>query len=237
MRKRKSIPIIYKDGDIVVCEKPKGISTADDKTGDMDLFHLLKNQLFFEEDSEEEPELYVVHRLDRPVSGIIVFARTKHAAAQLSRQIKEHEFEKDYQAVLTGWLPEDEGTFRDFLRKNPRTNVSEVVPEGTQGAKEAVLHYEVIDMMETKKMKYTYCLIHLETGRHHQIRVQTSSRGYGIWGDTKYNPLFQKTKKKYKEIGLCATRIAFRHPTTNEPMSFKTEPSGEAFELLEMTDY
>ena len=180
MRKNKKINIIYKDDQIVVCEKPKGIPVSSDKTGDMDLLHQLKNQLFFEENTDGEPQLYLVHRLDRPVGGVMVFARTKKAAASLTEQIKDHTFEKDYQAVLTGWLPDDEGTFRDYLLKDPKNNVSKIVKEGTPGAKEAILDYEVIDMMEDSKMKYTYCLIHLETGRHHQIRVQTSSRGFGI---------------------------------------------------------
>lgn len=236
MRKNKKINIIYKDDQIVVCEKPKGIPVSSDKTGDMDLLHQLKNQLFFEENTDGEPQLYLVHRLDRPVGGVMVFARTKKAAASLTEQIKDHTFEKDYQAVLTGWLPDDEGTFRDYLLKDPKNNVSKIVKEGTPGAKEAILDYEVIDMMEDSKMKYTYCLIHLETGRHHQIRVQTSSRGFGIWGDTKYNPIYQKRKKKYKEIGLFAARIAFEHPTTGERMVFKADPSGEAFDLLEMTE-
>lgn len=161
MRKNKKINIIYKDEQIVVCEKPKGIPVSSDKTGDMDLLHQLKNQLFFEENTDGEPELYLVHRLDRPVGGVMVFARTKQAAASLTEQIKDHTFEKDYQAVLTGWLPDDEGTFRDFLLKDPKNNVSKVVKEGTKGAKEAILDYEVIDMMEDSKMKYTYCLIHL----------------------------------------------------------------------------
>lgn len=235
MRRKKRIPILYQDDQIVVCEKPKGIPVSGDKTGDLDLFHQLKNQLFLEEGTEEEPQLYLVHRLDRPVGGVMVFARTKHSAAALGEQIKNHEFEKDYQAVLTGWLPQEEGTFRDYLRKDKKNNTSCVAPEGTKDAKEAVLDYEVIDMMEDEHGKYTYCLIHLKTGRHHQIRVQTSSRGFGIWGDTKYNPLYQNTKKKYREIGLFASRIAFRHPTTNESLCFKREPSGEAFDLLEMS--
>lgn len=237
MRRRKKVNIVYKDNDILVCEKPAGMPVSSDKTGDMDLLHQLKNQLFFEEDQKEEPELYVVHRLDRPVGGIMVFARRKETAAELSRQIREREFEKDYQAVLTGWLPQDEGTWRDFLKKDSAANCSFIVPEGTEGAKEAVLDYEVIDMMESSKMKFTYCLIHLRTGRHHQIRVQTSSRGFGIWGDTKYNPLFQKTKRIYREIGLYAARIAFVHPVSGEKMEFKSEPSGQAFELLEMEDF
>lgn len=161
MRKNKKINIIYKDDQIVVCEKPKGIPVSSDKTGDMDLLHQLKNQLFFEENTDGEPQLYLVHRLDRPVGGVMVFARTKKAAASLTEQIKDHTFEKDYQAVLTGWLPDDEGTFRDYLLKDPKNNVSKIVKEGTPGAKEAILDYEVIDMMEDSKMKYTYCLIHL----------------------------------------------------------------------------
>ena len=237
MKKRNKIKIFHKDSDLIVCEKPMGMPVASDRSGDMDLMHQLKNQIFFDENLKEEPELYVVHRLDRPVGGVMVFARTKKAAASLSKQIKEHTFEKDYQAVLTGWLPDDEGTWRDFLLKDPTSNQSKVVSEGTQDAKEAILDYEVIDMMETNRMKLTYCLIHLRTGRHHQIRVQTSSRGFGIWGDTKYNPLFQQTKKKYRQIGLYATRIAFTHPTSGEQVRFKAEPQGEAFTFIELTDY
>ncbi len=126
MRKNKKINIIYKDDQIVVCEKPKGIPVSSDKTGDMDLLHQLKNQLFFEENTDGEPQLYLVHRLDRPVGGVMVFARTKKAAASLTEQIKDHTFEKDYQAVLTGWLPDDEGTFRDYLLKDPKNNVSKL---------------------------------------------------------------------------------------------------------------
>ena len=100
MRKNKKINIIYKDEQIVVCEKPKGIPVSSDKTGDMDLLHQLKNQLFFEENTDGEPELYLVHRLDRPVGGVMVFARTKQAAASLTEQIKDHTFEKDYHCLL-----------------------------------------------------------------------------------------------------------------------------------------
>lgn len=111
MRRKREVKVLYKDQDIAVCEKPAGMPTADDKSGDMDVFHSLKNQLFFEENLDREPELYVVHRLDRPVGGVMVFARTKEAAAELSRQIREHIFEKDYQAIVNGWLPEEDGGF------------------------------------------------------------------------------------------------------------------------------
>ena len=142
----------------------------------------------------------------------VLEAMTKHPLTDAGIE----KFVKDYQAVLTGWLPDDEGTFRDYLLKDPKNNVSKIVKEGTPGAKEAILDYEVIDMMEDSKMKYTYCLIHLETGRHHQIRVQTSSRGFGIWGDTKNNQKIQKPKKSYKQIGLHPSRLEFEHPDTRE---------------------
>ena len=179
----------------------------------MDLLHQLKNQLFFEENTDGEPQLYLVHRLDRPVGGVMVFARTKKAAASLTEQIKEHTFEKDYQAVLTGWLPDDEGTFRDYLLKDPKNNVSKIVKEGTPGAKEAILDYEVIDMMEDSKMKYTYCLIHLETGRHHQIRCQLAKMGCPIKGDLKYG---SPRSNADGSISLLSHKVEFVHPVSKE---------------------
>ncbi|MBS7008998.1 RluA family pseudouridine synthase [Anaerostipes sp.] len=236
MRRKKDVKILYKDDHIAVCEKPAGMPAADDKTGDMDVFHSLKNQLFYEENLDREPELYMIHRLDRPVGGVMVFARTKEAAAELSQQVREHIFEKDYQAVAAGWLPEEDGVFTDYLKKDEKKNLSAAVKEGTPGAKKAQLSYEVLDMVETGEGKFSYCLIHLMTGRHHQIRVQFAERGFGLYGDTKYNPKFRKTKKQYEEIGLYATRICFLHPETGEACTYKAEPRGKAFRMLEELD-
>ena len=138
----------------------------------------------------------------------MVLAKTKEAAANLSEQIQNFEFEKNYQAVVCGNLREDFGTFEDYLLKNGKTNKTEVV--------------------------LTWILVILHTGRHHQIRVQFASRGLGLYGDTKYNSKFQKTKKKYTEIGLYSTRISFNHPVTGERMTFKIEPSGETFEKMDV---
>lgn len=235
--KNKKVSILYEDKDIIVCEKPQGMAVQSDKTVSMDLLHYLKSYLYEKHRQKEEPELYLIHRLDRPVGGLLVFARTKAAAVDLSRQIQENQVEKTYQAILTGTLPEQDGIFVDYLLKDSRTNTSKVVSKDTKGAKKAELEYEVLDELQTDKGEYTYVLIHLKTGRHHQIRVQFASHHAGIYGDTKYNPVFQNKRKKYVTIGLYATRLAFSHPTTKERLVFKTEPKGEAFDILDAEEF
>ena len=167
----------------------------------------------------------------------MVFARNQEAAADLSSQMLDGVFDKYYQAILTGELPDEEGDMVDYLLRDGKTNTSKVVKRGTKGAKKAALEYEVLDVIETDLGVFSYVLIHLLTGRHHQIRVQCASRGVGIYGDTKYNPQFQKVKRIYKEIGLYSTRLEFEHPATGEMMVFKTEPEGEAFDIIEAEDF
>lgn len=234
---KNKVQIVFEDEYLLVCEKPAGMPVQPDKTKNIDVETWLKNDLFKRQEGEEEPYLTAVHRLDRPVGGLMVFAKTKEAAAELSRQIQEYEFEKCYQAVVCGELPEEFGTFEDTLYRDGKTNTTKVVASGTKGAKKAVLDYEMIDQIETKEGIFSWVLVILHTGRHHQIRVQFASRGLGLYGDTKYNTKYQNTKKKYMQLGLYSTRLAFFHPVTGEEMVFKTEPQGEAFELMDVEAY
>lgn len=231
------VDILYEDADLIVCVKPYGMPAQGDKSHDTDLLSYLKNYIFEKEKLEEEPYLAMVHRLDRPVGGIMVFAKNQEAAADLSDQVQDGGMIKFYQAVLTGELPDESGTLTDYLVKDGKTNMSKVVQKGVKGAKRAELDYEVLDVMETDEGILTYVLIQLITGRHHQIRVQMASRNAGIYGDTKYNPRFTKTKRRYMQIALFATRLEFEHPRTGEHMVFKCEPQGEAFDVIELDEF
>ena len=166
-----------------------------------------------------------------------LFAKNKEAASKLSKQSEDGEMVKYYQAILTGELPNDAGTITNYLIHDNKTNVTRIVDKDTPGAKLAELDYEVLDVMETDDGILSYVLINLITGRTHQIRVQMAGKKAGIWGDTKYNPKFQKTKKSYKQIGLHASRLEFEHPVTGEHMIFKNEPEGKAFEIIELDEF
>lgn len=229
--------ILYKDKDIIVCIKPYGIPTQADKTHDEDMVSKLKNYIVEKENVKSEPEIYVVHRLDRPVSGVMVFARNKSSANKLSEQIKNRQFEKNYQAILTGKLKQEQGTLVDYLLKDSKTNTVKIVDKDTKDSKKAELNYEVLDCLETDEGIISYVLIELITGRHHQIRAQFSNQDAGIWGDTKYNKIFNKTKRIYRQIGLFCSRIAFVHPHNNKKMVFKEEPEGEAFDILDAQEF
>lgn len=231
------VEILHEDADIIVCVKPYGMPAQGDKSRDTDVLSYLKNHIFEEEEMEEEPYLAMVHRLDRPVGGIMVFAKNQKAAAGLSDQMQDGTMVKFYQAILTGELPAESGVLEDYLVRDGKNNTSKIVKKGTKGAKRAQLEYEVLDVFETDQGILSYVLIELITGRHHQIRVQMAERGAGIYGDTKYNPLFTKTKKKYQQIALFATRLELEHPTSGNHMVFKCEPEGDVFEVIELDEF
>ncbi len=229
--------ILYEDEYMLACVKPCGVPSQADKSNDEDMITLIKNYLFDKADSDDEPYVAVIHRLDRPVGGVMVFAKTPEVAAKLSDAMQDGDIIKFYQAILTGELPDDFGELTDYLVRDGKTNTAKLAQKGDKGAKKAVLSYEVLDVFETSEGVLSYVLIELITGRHHQIRAQMAARDCGIWGDTKYNPKFTKTKRRYMQIGLYSSRIELEHPVTGEHMVFKHEPEGEAFDVIEMDEF
>lgn len=226
--------IIYEDKDILVCKKPAGIAVQNARIGTMDLESSLKNYLAAK-DTKQPPYLAVVHRLDQPVEGVLVFAKTPKAAKELSSQIAKGKMEKIYLAVTCEKPQAKQGILEDYLKKDGKTNTSSVVSAGTPGAKKALLSYEVLEEVTDKitgKPKWLL-KIHLETGRHHQIRVQMAHAKMPLAGDRKYGKNSQKTENTAGYtggLGLCAASLTFSHPTTKKTMKYDTIPEMSTFE-------
>lgn len=210
----EKLEILFKDSDIIVVRKPHGIPCQPDKTGAPDAMSMLEENI--------GGYIGLVHRLDRPVGGVMVFAKNGGACAKLSKQVAEGGFHKTYLAVVEAEnVVPDHAELRDFLIKNERLNMSSVADAAHKGlAKEAVLHYELIASGENIHL----LKVNLITGRHHQIRVQLAHAGLPIWGDTKYG-----IKKRYRtppNLALWAYRLSFRHPSNGRELSFEAAPSG-----------
>lgn len=209
--------ILYEDEDIIVCQKPSGFPVQTRKLGSMDMENALKNYLV---KKGQSPYVAVVHRLDQPVQGVLVFAKNKESANDLSRQIQQGKIQKIYLAYVQGFPEKKQGCLTDELEKDAKTNTSRVVRGKTENSKKAVLEYKEVKRTE----EGTLLEISLQTGRHHQIRVQMAHAGMPIFGDTKYNP--QESEEKWKEISLCAYRLSFLHPRTKKKMEFEAKPVG-----------
>ncbi len=210
-----TLNVIYEDNHIIVVEKPCNIPSQADTTKDLDMLTLVKQ--YIKEKYQKPGEVYLglVHRLDRPVGGIMVFARTSKAASRLSEAIRSNQFSKTYLAVVEGSFEEKKGTLENYLWKDEALNKSMVVSKEKHGAKLAKLSYEVLE----EKDNLSLVQIHLETGRHHQIRVQFSHIGHALYGDQKYGK-----DKQNRQIALWAFRLEFKHPTKDEIMKFECKP-------------
>lgn len=209
--------IIYEDNHIIVVEKTPNIPSQADKTEDIDMLTIIKEYLKEKYNKPGNVYLGLVHRLDRPVGGVMVFAKTSKAAARLSEEVRNKTFKKQYLVVVDGKLEEDRGTLEDYLLKNEKNNLSKVVKEGTKNSKFASLDYEVLKYNE--EINLSVLKINLHTGRHHQIRVQLSSRNHSIYGDQKYG-----TRGRGKQIALWAYSLEIIHPITKEKMVFTSLP-------------
>ena len=209
--------VLYEDNHIVVVVKEPNIPSQSDKTGDIDMLTMVKKYVKEKYNKPGEAYIGLVHRLDRPVGGLMVFARTSKSASRLSEQVRNKSFKKKYLAVVDGKFDKKEGTLINFLYKDERNNISKVVPETKKNSKMAKLDYEVLNYDEKRNLSLVK--IDLHTGRHHQIRVQMAHAEHSLFGDQKYG-----TRGKGKQIRLWAYEIEFEHPVTKEVLKFTDYP-------------
>lgn len=235
--------IRYEDAEVIVVHKPPFLAVETRDPRQQDLLSLFVNRRVAK---GEAAFIGIIHRLDQPVEGLLVLAKTKEAAAALSAGLREGDFSKEYLAVVWG-VTEESGALVHMLKKDGKTNTSSVIPAGTTGGKEARLSYERLAAADDKSL----LRIRLDTGRHHQIRVQFAAIGHPLVGDAKYgdnaytcrDKIFKEEKKDKntsvfhgarakdmkQPLALCSCRLVFAHPATGEKMEFHTKPTGAGF--------
>ena len=222
MAELPKINVIYEDNHLLVVEKPINIPVCEDSSNDLDLLSMLKNYIKVKYNKPGNVYLGLVHRLDRPVGGVMVFAKTSKAASRLSSQVSSHTLKKTYVAVVEGKIKKED-TLVDYLYKDTTKNISYVVSKDK--GKESILNYKVLSY----KDNFSLVEINLKTGRSHQIRAQFSSRGYPLVGDAKYN----KNHDGKTNVALFAKRLEFIHPVTKESLSFELDiPKRYPFNLF-----
>lgn len=213
----QNLKVIYEDNHILVVEKLPNIPSQEDKTGDIDMITIVKEYIKDKYNKPGNVYIGLVHRLDRPVGGIMIFAKTSKAASRLSEQVRNKTFKKEYLTVVDGKIEKEKGTLEDYLYKDERNNISKVVSKEKKNSKIAKLDYEVLAYNEVKNL--SLLKINLHTGRHHQIRVQLSNFGHSIFGDQKYG-----NRGKGKQIALWAYKLTIDHPVKKEKMEFINLP-------------
>ncbi len=209
--KSKKFEILYEDNHVIVVYKKENVLSQGDATLDFDLLTMIKQ--YIKEKYQKPGNVFVglVHRLDRPVSGVMVYAKTSKAASRLSEQIRLSKIGKQYLAVVNGILPKKKGEFRDYLKKLENGNT--IVVDSKNG-KDSILDYEVLEEVGNQSLVRVY----LKTGRHHQIRVQFASRGFPLYGDQRYGV------RNQKQIALSCYHLSFFHPITKENLVFERFP-------------
>ena len=213
------IDIVYEDNHIIVVLKPQGVPTCGDESGDDSLLEGVRRSLKVTYEKPGNVYVGLIHRLDRPTGGVMVFAKTSKAASRLSEQMRGGDFEKKYFTVLVGTPKEPQKTLVNYLKKNPVNNMVYLCPPTTDGAKMASLDYRVLQEREG------LCLaeVRLHTGRTHQIRVQMAGIGHPVYGDMRYGG--ENAKKGW--LALWAYSLSFTHPVTKERMRFMVQPPAD----------
>ena len=220
----EDLKILYEDNHIIVVVKKPGIPTQEDKTGDKDMLTIVKEYIKVKYNKPGNVYLGLVHRLDRMVGGVMVFAKTSKAASRISEYIRQKNVKKKYLAVVNGTLPvsDQKVELRNYLVKNERLNMSRVVDSTTKGSKEAILEYKVLKNFTYNGKDYSLVDIDLHTGRHHQIRLQFAHIGHPLYGDIKYG---QKVNKVGQNLALFSYYLSFFHPTKDEYLEFEFKPN------------
>ena len=219
MRENYQPEILFEDNHILVVLKEQNLASCPDESGDENLLDLLKDYLKRTYEKPGNVYLWLVHRLDRPTGGVMVFAKTSKAAGRLAEQMKTGDFEKRYLTVLNGAPSPESGKLVNYLKKNTINNMVYLSTEGTDGAKYAALDYRVLE----KRGGLALTEVKLHTGRSHQIRVQFAGIAHPVYGDMRYGGEFAIKGR----LALWAYSLAFTHPVTKERMRFLSEPPAE----------
>lgn len=214
------INILYEDNHLLIVEKPVNMLVQGDKTKDEDLLTVLKKYIKEEYNKPGAVFLSLVHRLDRPVGGAIIYAKTSKAASRLSDQLRRRVIEREYLGVVRGIVKKDRAKLEDFLIKDTRKNEVSIVKQSNKKAKKAVLTYRKIETNHNLSLLN----IKLETGRSHQIRVQLAGIGHPLYGDQKYG---SKINKVGEQIALWSHKLSFKHPTKDEVIEIVSYPPNE----------
>ena len=237
--------ILYEDKELIVVIKPSGVESQSAKSLEADMVSMIKSYLS-KESKTSDPYVGVVHRLDKPVSGVMVYAKTKEAAASLSKQVASGSIKKLYHAVVCGQPKGKDGHLTDYLLMDNKTNTSIVVGSKDKDAKKAELNYKLLKHKYIDGQQLSRLEIELLTGRHHQIRVQLSHAGFPIVGDRKYNPMYSKPDGKDKKpdvigteagdvhssLALAAVSLTFTHPKTRKSLSYTYSPEGGIWDMV-----
>ena len=211
--------ILYEDNHIIVVLKPQNVPSCEDESKDRDMLTMIKDYIRVTYNKQGNVYLGLVHRLDRPTGGVMVFAKSSKAASRLSEQMRDGDFEKRYYTVLVGQPKEEKAVLTHYIKKNAVNNMVYVCPATVNGAKLARLDYTVLDNKEGLSLVD----VRLHTGRSHQIRVQMSAMGTPVFGDMRYGG--EKAKKGY--LALWAYYLSFTHPVSKERMVFRVQPPKE----------
>ena len=226
------LKILYEDKDIIVVWKPVGMESQSSRGFGADMVSEIRKHIHKFSTKSGEPYVGVIHRLDKPVSGVMVYAKTKKAAGTLSAQVSAGKMTKKYLAVVCGQPVDSVDKYVDYLLKDEKSNTSKIVDKGINGGKLAELFFRPVETREIEPYGIlTLAEIELLTGRHHQIRVQMAGHGMPLWGDNRYNPKFRDQPGSYRRenVALAAWHLEFTHPEMGKKLTFEAFPEQEIF--------